>query len=213
MSMKKILNRVLISFLGAFCLFWFVSSQDIADSLSEMELFRYYWVAPLILGVHKEIWIWRVDDGIIYSYSSLVQNLKYYADIDVLANLKKTIYPESSLNSFLSKSEMLLHTASAFIIHIDNLKKDFVQKKNNCDSVKEVSDKNFSLALKDFDSVNMEKYLSTSLDNETCSVEARITYNAYDKMLTQIKYYYNILYKKYDYFFTYKYDIVNSINE
>jgi hypothetical protein len=142
-----------------------------------------------------------------------LQNIKNYVDIDVLLYLKKTIYPESSLNSFLSKSEMLLNTANAFIIHIDNLKKDLAQRKNNCDSAKEISDKYFSLALKDLDSVNMEKYLSSSLDNEICSVEARITYNAYDKMLTQIKYYYNILYKKYDYFFTYKYDIVNSMNE
>lgn len=211
--MKKSFNKILISLFWMFCMFWSVLSQDIGDSLSEMELFRYYWVTPLILGVHKEIWIGHVDDGIIYSYSSLMQNLKNYADIDVLVNLKKTIYPESSLNSFLSKSEMLLHTANSFMIHLDNLKTDLVQKKSNCDSVKEISDKNFSLALKDFDSINMDKYLASSLENEQCSVEARITYNAYTKMQSQIKYYYNILQKKYDYFFTYKYDIIKSFEE
>ena len=168
--MKKSFGKILISFIWMFSIFWFVSSQSTIDSLSEMELFKYYWVTPLILNIHKEIWMWRTDDGIIYSYSSLLQNIKNYVDIDVLLYLKKTIYPESSLNSFLSKSEMLLNTANAFMVHLDNLKTDLAQKKSNCDSVKEISDKNFALALKDFDSISMDKYLTSSLENEQCSV-------------------------------------------
>ena len=83
-----------------------------------------------------------------------------------------------------------------------------MQNKSKCDSSKENMDKNFSLALKDFDAAKMEKYLWTSIENEKCSVEARILYNAYDKMGSQVKYYYNILQNKYDYFFGNKYDIV-----
>ena len=68
------------------------------------------------------------------------------------------------------------------------------------------------MALKDFDSVNMEKYLLNSIESEKCSVDARINYNAYSKMQTQIKYYYDILQKKYNYFYTYKYDIINGMS-
>lgn len=209
--MKKSLSKILISIVFLFCVVWCVYSQDIGDSLSDMELFKYYWITPLILNIHKEIWIGRADDGISYSYSSLAQNMKNYADIDVVAYLKKTIYPESSLDSFLDKSEMLIRTSSSFLMYLDTLKKDLVKKKDDCDKVKQSADKNFSLALKDFDSVNMEKYLLISIENEKCSVDARINYNAYDKMQSQIKYYYDILQKKYNYFYTYKYDIINSM--
>ena len=40
----------------------------------------------------------------------------------------------------------------------------------------------------------MEKYLLTSINSENCSVEATIMYNAYDKMRSQVKYYYDNVY-------------------
>lgn len=209
--MKNTLNKILISFICMFWVLWFVYSQNFDDSLSDMELFRYYWVTPLILGVHQEIWIWHTDDGVEYAYSSLAQNMKSYADIDVMSNLRKTIYPESSLDSFLDKSAMLLKTANSFLIYLDGLKKDLVQKKENCDKEKQSADKNFSLALKDFDSINMKRYLLISIEKEKCSVESRINYNVYSKMQSQIKYYYDILQKKHNYFYTYKYDIISSM--
>ena len=146
------------------------------------------------------------------SYSSLLQNMKYYADVDVIQYLKKSINPELSLNNYLSKMRNTLSNANAFIAYLENIKKDQVQNKSKCDNLKETVDKNFSLALKDFDSARMEKYLLTSIENEKCSVEARITYNAYEKMETQVKYYYNILQNKYDYFFGNKYDLVKLMN-
>ena len=91
--MKKKLNKFFVCFVSVLAVFWVVCAQNITDSLSEMELFKYYGVTPLILNIHKEIWMWYTDDGIISSYSSLVQNMKNYADIDVAAHLKKTIYP------------------------------------------------------------------------------------------------------------------------
>ncbi|MBO4516128.1 hypothetical protein J5751_01510 [bacterium] len=141
----------------------------------------------------------------------MLQNMKYYADIDVIQYLKKSINPEASLNNFLSKTQNVLNNANSFIIYLENKKKDQVQSKTKCDDIKETVDKNFSLALKDFDAAKMEKYLFTSIENEKCSVEARITYNAYDKMESQVKYYYNILQNKYDYFFGNKYDIVQLL--
>ena len=187
---------------------WFTYSQSIDDSVTDMELLKYYGIVPLLLNVHSEIWTWNADNQIMNSYSSLSKSMKYYADVDVIQYLKKSINPESSLNSFLSKTQNVLNNANSFIVYIDSIKNDQVQNKSKCDDLKETFDKNFSLALKDFDSAKMEKYLLASIENEQCSVENRIAYNAYDKMETQVKYYYNILQNKYDYFFSNKYDIV-----
>jgi hypothetical protein len=56
-------------------------------------------------------------------------------------------------------------------------------KKTDCDSLKEISDKNFVLALKDLDIQNMEINLNKSLDYANCSSYNRINYNAQDKIL------------------------------
>lgn len=187
---------------------WTTYAQNIDESVTDMEFFKYYGIVPLMLSIHEEIWMWHAEDEVMNSYSSLLQNMKYYADVDVIQYLKKSINPESSLNNFLNKTQNILNSASVFIIYVDNVKKNQVQNKSKCDSNKETVDKNFSLALKDFDAAKMEKYLWTSIENEKCSVEARILYNAYDKMWSQVKYYYNVLQNKYDYFFGNKYDIV-----
>ena len=103
-----------------------------------------------------------------------------------------------------------MNTAGTFITYIDNQKTFLVQRKDSCDNKKSITDKNFFLALKDLDWVNMERNLISSIESENCSVEARITYNAYDKMRSQVKYYYDILAKKYDYFYSNKYEILQS---
>ena len=136
---------------------------------------------------------------------------KYYADIDVLKYLSKTVYPEASMNNFLNKTQSILNTSNVFLLHLENKKNSLVQKKNNCDNAKDLSDKSFTLAVKDSDSAKIEKYLMSSIENEYCSVESRITYNAYDKMQAQIKYYFDILQKKYDYFYRNKYEIIDSL--
>lgn len=193
--------------------FWITYSQNIDDSVMDMEFFKYYGIVPLLLGVHKEIWMWYAESDVMNSYSSLLQNMKYYSDMDVLQYLKKSINPESSLNNFLSKTQSLLNSSSAFILYAGNVKNEQVQNKTKCDTNKETVDKNFALALKDFDAAKMEKYLSSSIEDEKCSVEARIVYNAYDKMESQVKYYYNILQNKYDYFFGNKYDIIQFLKK
>jgi len=211
--MKKIIYYLLVIFVVFISCFSCVTySQNIDDSVTDMELLKYYGVTPLFLSVHIEIWMWNADDQIMNSYSSLLQNMKYYADVDVIQYLKKSINPELSLNNFLSKTQNVLNNANAFISYLATVKQNQVQNKTKCDDLKEAVDKNFSLALKDFDAAKMEKYLFSSIENEKCSVEARITYNAYDKMESQVKYYYNILQNKYDYFFGNKYDIIQLMN-
>lgn len=211
--MKKIICFFVILVISVPCFFWVTYSQSIDDSVTDMEFFKYYGIVPLLLWVHREIWMWNAEDQVMNSYSSLLQNMKYYADVDVMKYLKKSINPETSLNNFLTKTWNLLNNANAFILYIDNEKKEFVQDKSRCDNVKETVDKSFTLALKDFDASKMERYLLSSIENEQCAVESRIMYNAYDKMASQVKYYYNILQNKYDYFFGNKYDIVQLLNK
>ncbi len=206
--MKKILYWLIIFAISICCFQKIVIAQNLDNSVADMELSKYYGVVPLLLDMHKEIGMWESGDGIVLSFASLAQNMKYYADVDVLQYIKKSMYPQSSLDDFLTKTNSILNTSNIFMIHLDNEKKNLIQKKDNCDSLKKQWDKSFSLALKDFDSANMEKYLSISIENEKCSVESRINYNAYEKMHSQIKYYYDILQNKYDYFSRNKYDIL-----
>lgn len=211
--MKRIIYTLLSLCLLVSCFNWLVFSQGLNNAIADMELLKYYWVVPLLLNVHKEIWMWEAWDETIASYSSLVQNMKYYADVDVVSYLKQSINPESSMDNYLRKTWTLLNNANSFLVYLDNNKQNLVQDKENCDTSKAVSDKNFGLALKDFDSANMEKNLQISLEKEKCSVESRILYNAYDKMWSQIAYYYNILQNKYDYFYSNKYDIVQLMSK
>ena len=83
------------------------------------------------------------EDEIMNSYSTLLQNMKHYTDMDVLQYLKRTIYPQSALDSFLDKSETLLSAANVLVIHFDNNKNELVQQKNKCDDAKQTSDKGF----------------------------------------------------------------------
>ena len=207
--MKKFLYLIIVMIVVVFCSQSFAVSQT-NDSLENIELSKYYWVVPLHLNVHMEIWMWETDDEVISSYTVLLKDMKFYADIDVLKYLNKSIYPQTSLEKILNKMANLLNTAGTFITYIDNQKTFLVQRKDSCDNKKSITDKNFSLALKDLDWVNMERNLISSIDSENCSVEARITYNAYDKMRSQVKYYYDILAKKYDYFYSNKYEILQS---
>lgn len=207
--MKKFLYLIIVMIVVVFCSQSFAVSET-NDSLENIELSKYYWVVPLHLNVHMEIWMWETDDEVISSYTVLLKDMKFYADIDVLKYLNKSIYPQTSLEKILNKMANLLNTAGTFITYIDNQKTFLVQRKDSCDNKKSITDKNFSLALKDLDWVNMERNLISSIDSENCSVEARITYNAYDKMRSQVKYYYDILAKKYDYFYSNKYEILQS---
>ena len=207
--MKKIFHLIIAIFIAVFCSQCFALSES-DDSLENMELSKYYGTLPLHLSIHMEIWMWESNDEVISSFTVLLKDMKFYADIDILKYLNKSITPQTSLEKILSKIANLLNTSSTFMSYVDNQKTLFVQRKDGCDNKKSITDKNFSLALKDFDWVNMEKYLLSSIDSENCAVEARIMYNAYDKMKSQVKYYYDILAKKYDYFYSNKYEIIQS---
>lgn len=208
--MKK-LSYLIVFLCWLFVPFWYVCSQNVNNSLSDLELNRFYGVTPSLLSIHHEIWAWYAEDQTIVSSVNLLQSMKYYADIDILAYLKTVIYPQSSLENFLNRMGEVMDLSVSFLSYLDDQKQKFVQDKSKCDDAKLTSDKNFALAIKDMSSANIEKYLNLSISNEKCSVEDRIMYNAYEKLQVQIKYYYDILKKKYNYFYGYKYDVLNSL--
>jgi len=209
--MKKIMFSFIMLFTVLFVSLWNVYAQNTSDSLSDLELNRFYGVTPSLLGIHLEIGAWYAEDQIIVSSVNLLQSMKYYADIDVISYLKTVIYPQTSLENFLNKLNNVMDLTVSFLSYLDNQKQQFLQDKSKCDDAKLTADKNFSLAVKDMSPANIEKYLNLSISNEKCSVEDRIMYNAYEKIQTQIKYYYDILGKKYNYFYSYKYDVLNSL--
>ena len=58
----------------------------------------------------------------------------------------------------------------------------------------------------------MEQYLQQSLEYDKCASESRIRYNAYNKIIEQLQYYYEILQMKYSYFLENKYDIISNLS-
>ena len=130
--MKRIVYYILIVFVAIFSFSWITYSVNIDDSVTDMELLKYYGVVPLLLNIHMEIWMWESDNQVMNSYSSLLQNMKYYADVDVIQYLKKSINPESSLNNILNKIWNVLNTANAFLTYLDNLKTEQVQNFECC---------------------------------------------------------------------------------
>jgi hypothetical protein len=82
---------------------------------------------------------------------TLLKDMKFYADVDILKYLKRTVYPQNSLDKILNNITNLLSTSNVLMSYIDNQKTIFVQHKDSCDNKKSITDKNFSLALRDFD--------------------------------------------------------------
>jgi len=179
--------------------------------LSEIELVKYYGPINLIIDMHFEIWQWeKTDDNFSY-YVNLLREISQYADFDVVSYIRSSINIEQSLQYVLDHLFQLISSTDVALTNIDRNMFIFNQQKTECDSAKVLSDKNYVLALKDFNANDMEKYLSASIESEHCSSDARIHYNAYKKIAEQLSYYRDILKMKYDYFLEHKYDIVQNM--
>lgn len=208
--MKKNMKKVLFIFVS---LFWFLSclfAQNLTSQNLDMEVQKYYWIVPLILNVHMEIGKWQSDDETLASYMVLLQDMKYYADLDIIDLLNNSVYPFQSLESLLLKMENTINNAMIVRSQLNGKLPIFIQTKSECDESKKISDKNFSYALKDFDSANMEKYINESIKYESCSSESRIYYNVYSKIISQLDLYYDVLKNKHDYFYDYKYELIEN---
>jgi hypothetical protein len=113
----------------------------------------------------------------------LINELKYYSNMDVIEYLARSFDIQKTLDSLLSDISILLDQSKAVMNYIENNLLLLKTQKTDCDELKDISDKNFSLALKDLDMKNMDINLRKSLDYDKCSSDNRINYNALNKIL------------------------------
>jgi hypothetical protein len=204
---KLVILFLIVIFLGSGL---FTSAQDSIDYNKKLEVSEYYGYLSLLINVHTEIWRWEASDKTIFFSVWLLNEMKYYSDLDVIKYLWSSFDIEKSLNWLLYD---INDVANQWSVAISQLKKSLLflkDKKTNCDSLKEISDKDFSLALKDLDSKSMEISLNKSIENQKCSSDARIYYNVQDKILKEIEFYYEILDYKYNYFYGNRFDIIKN---
>jgi hypothetical protein len=118
-----------------------------------------------------------------------------------------------SLDKILLDLSDILDDALFVKTELENKMLNLKQEKLMCDENKEISDKNFNLALKDADSKNMKVYLDKSLEYENCAGESRIYYNVQDRVLQQVDFYYEVLKNKHLYFSNNRDDIIFNYSQ
>ncbi len=189
------------------------SSKTNIDVVKRIEISDYYGMTSLLVNLHLELGRWVADEEWIFYVVDLLNQMKYYAGLDIIDYLWYSFDVEKSLDSVLFDiSDMLQKSLSARV----ELEKNLTVLEQNrlaCDEDKEVTDKNFSMALKDLDSKWMELNLDKSLEFANCALDARIYFNAQDKILDQLDFYYEVLEKKYSYFHGNRADIISHYPE
>ena len=181
-------------------------------NLSEVELIKYYGPVSLIIDMHVELWEWDQTQWEFLFYTNLLTEMNQYADLDIVNYLKSSINLEEALNYTLNNLHALIVKWSSAVDLLDQKMNVLAQTKISCDESKVLSDKSYSLSLKDFKAKDMEQYLQQSLEYDKCASESRIRYNAYNKIIEQLQYYYEILQMKYSYFLENKYDIISNLS-
>ena len=185
----------------------FSQTKNDVDIVKKIEISSYYGVSSLLINLHLEIGKMSDDEQVFYGVE-LLNELKYYADLDVITSLAYTFDLQYSLDKILLDLSNMLDDTVLAKRELENNMLKLKQDKFMCDENKEISDKNFTLALKDFDSKNMKIYLDESLDYDSCAGESRIYYNVQNKILQQVDFYYEILKTKYSYFSSNRDDII-----
>lgn len=175
--------------------------------LPEIELSKYYWSITLLINMHMELGDGDQNNNSFQYYTTLLSVMDQYAELDVIWYLKQSINADDTLSYTLDVLSQLLSKASLAMSTLERSMEILNQTKLDCDTSKELSDKNFSMALNDYNYVNMQKYLDLSSSYDRCSSDARINYNVYKKIRSRISYYNDILKRKYEYFQKNRYDI------
>jgi len=205
--MKKLLVLIITILLSMFGLFTFAEETNITE---EIEVTEYYGYLSLIVNVHTEIGRGEPDDKSIFFVIWLLNEMKTYADLDIIEYLWYTFDIWKSLDSLLFNIDDILNQTSIAIAGIENMLFSLEQRKIECDWLKEITDKNFSLALKDFDSKSMEINLNKSIEHQKCASDSRIYYNVNMKILEDLDFYFEILKNKYNYFYSNKFNIIEN---
>ena len=205
--MKKLSTFIILVLLS---MFWLFTLSDNINMTEDIEVVEYYWYLSLLINVQTEIGMWEVDDKSIFFVIWLLNEMKISADLDIIEYLWHTFDIWKSLDSLLFNIEDILNQASIAIVEIKNSLFSLEQIKIECDWLKKITDKDFSLALKDLDSKNMEINLNKSIQHQKCSSDSRIYYNANMKILEDLNFYFEILKNKYNYFYSNKFDIIEN---
>jgi len=188
----------------------FITSAENINLTQEMEFTEYYGYISLLVNVHTEIGIWEADDKSIFFSIWLLNEMKTYSDLDIIEYLWYVFDLQESLDSLLFNIDDIINQASIVMTEIENILFSLEQKKIECEWLKEISDKNFYLALKDLDSKNMEINLNKSIENQECVSDSRIYYNVYIKILENLDFYFEILKNKYNYIYSNKFNIIEN---
>lgn len=211
------LNIKKIIVLCVFAIFFVVSvftiaqkdySKSNADIVKKIEISDYYGVTSLLVNLHLELGRWVTEDEWIFYVVELLNQMKHYSLFNIIDYLEYSFDIEKSLDSILLDISDILEKSTLASIEFSNNLTLLEQDRLSCDDDKKITDKNFSLALKDLDSKWMEINLDKSLDSAYCALESRIYYNVQEKILNQLNYYYKILEKKYTYFSVNRSDIL-----
>ncbi len=210
--MKKFSILIIVIVFCVFSSFSFTQEilSNVTQDVEKIEINDYYWYLSLLVDLHSEIGRWEVSDKQMFFAVGLINDLKYYSNLDIIEYLWHSFDVQRTLD-FLLWNIFEVLTQSEFTMHyINNNLMLLKAKKTDCDSLKDISDKNFVLALKDLDIQNMEINLNKSLDYANCSSYNRINYNAQDKILWELDFYRTVLKHKYDYFYRQKSAIIEN---
>ena len=210
--MKKFSILIIVIVFCVFSSFSFTQEilSNVTQDVDKIEINDYYWYLSLLVDLHSEIGRWEVSDKQMFFAVGLINDLKYYSNLDIIEYLWHSFDVQRTLD-FLLWNIFEVLTQSEFTMHyINNNLMLLKAKKTDCDSLKDISDKNFVLALKDLDIQNMEINLNRSLDYANCSSYNRINYNAQDKILWELDFYRTVLKHKYDYFYRQKSAIIEN---
>jgi len=200
--MKKFSILIIIFLSYLFISFSFTqdSFYNIVEEVEKIEINDYYWSLSLLVDLHLEIARWESSDNPIFFAVELISELKYYSNMDIIDYLWHSFDIQKTLDNLLSDISILLTQSESAKHYIKNNLLLLKTNKTDCDWLKEISDKNFSISLKELDIKNMDINLNKSLEYAKCSSDNRINYNAQDKILWELDFYYTILQHKYDYF-------------
>jgi len=222
LSVMFVIYVLFMSFVNAEQTYWINTSSTAniysadtssTNTVKQIELSDYYGISTLLMNLHLDIASESSDEDEVFYVVDLLKQMSHYSDLDIIEYLSYSFDIEKSLSSILIEISDILDRSSSVRIELKNKLENLEQEKMDCDDSKEVSDKNFTLALKDLDSKNMEINLEKSLFYEECSTSARINYKVQTKIMKLLDFYYEILEKKYSYFYGNRWDIISHYKE
>ena len=215
-NLKKIIALWVFGVFFVFMVFAVAQENDSnlnTDIVKKIEIVDYYGMTSLLVNLHLELGRGIADEEWIFYVIDLLNQMKYYSALDIIDYLWYSFDREESLNSVLFDISSVLDKSLSAKVELKNNMTNLEQERLACDENKEITDKNFALALKDLDSRAMEIYLNKSLEYEKCAGDARIYYNVQEKIFKQLDFYYEVLEKKYSYFNGNKSDILINYDE